>query len=95
MTASMSTSTADERQKYTDKLAKSSIKSIAGTKVAKLDTTDGFRYILADDSWLLIRFSGTEPLIRIYAESQTMEQVQKLLDSGKKVVGYLRYGQFR
>jgi len=77
----------DERQKYTDKLAKSSIKSIAGTEVVKLDTTDGFRYILSDDSWLLIRFSGTEPLIRIYAESQTTKQVQKLLDSGKKLLG--------
>jgi phosphomannomutase len=77
----------DERQKYTDKLAKSSIKSIAGTEVSRVDTTDGYRYILSDDSWLLIRFSGTEPLIRIYAESQTIEQVQKLLDSGKKLLG--------
>jgi alpha-D-glucose phosphate-specific phosphoglucomutase len=77
----------DERQKYTDKLAKSSIKSIAGMQVAKLDTTDGFRYILSDDSWLLIRFSGTEPLIRIYAESHSPEEVQKLLDSGKKMLG--------
>jgi alpha-D-glucose phosphate-specific phosphoglucomutase len=77
----------DERQKYTDKLAKSSIKSIAGIEVARVDTTDGFRYILADDSWLLIRFSGTEPLIRIYAESHSPEEVQKLLDSGKKMLG--------
>jgi alpha-D-glucose phosphate-specific phosphoglucomutase len=77
----------DERQKYTDKLAKSSIKYIAGTEVAKLDKRDGFRYILSDDSWLLIRFSGTEPLIRIYAESNTEKQVQKLLDSGRKILG--------
>jgi len=77
----------DERQKYTDKLAKSSVKSIAGTEVSRVDTTDGYRYILSDDSWLLIRFSGTEPLIRIYAESNTMKQVQKLLDSGKKLLG--------
>jgi len=78
---------ADERQKYIDKLVKSSIKSIAGKEVAKLEITDGFRYILTDDSWLLIRSSGTEPLIRIYAESQTMEQVQKLLDSGRQLLG--------
>ena len=77
----------DERQKYTDKLAKSSVKSIGDVKIAKVDTTDGFRYILSDDSWLLIRFSGTEPLIRIYAESDTMKQVQKLLNSGKKLLG--------
>jgi len=77
----------DEHRKYTDKLAKSSVESIAGTKVARVDTTDGFRYILSDNSWLLIRFSGTEPLIRIYAESSTLKQVQKLLDGGKKLLG--------
>jgi phosphomannomutase len=52
-----------------------------------VDTTDGFRYILSDDSWLLIRFSGTEPLIRIYAESDTVKQVQKILEGGKKLLG--------
>jgi alpha-D-glucose phosphate-specific phosphoglucomutase len=77
----------DERQKYTNKLAKSSIKSIAGTEVSRVDTTDGYRYILSDDSWLLIRFSGTEPLIRIYAESNTMKHVQKILEGGKKLLG--------
>jgi alpha-D-glucose phosphate-specific phosphoglucomutase len=78
---------ADEHKKYTDKLAGSTIKSIAGKEVARVDTTDGFRYILSDDSWLLIRFSGTEPLIRIYAESSTIKQVQKLLDGGRKLLG--------
>jgi alpha-D-glucose phosphate-specific phosphoglucomutase len=77
----------DQRQKYTDKLAGSQVKSIGGKDVAKVDTRDGFRYILSDDSWLLIRFSGTEPLIRIYAESSTTKQVQKLLDNGKKLLG--------
>jgi alpha-D-glucose phosphate-specific phosphoglucomutase len=77
----------DEHRKYTDRLANSSIKSIAGTEVVRVDTTDGFRYILSDDSWLLIRFSGTEPLIRIYAESNTEKRVQKILEGGKKLLG--------
>ena len=77
----------DERQKLKEKLAQSSVSSIAGTKVEKLDTTDGYRYLLADDSWLLIRFSGTEPLVRIYAEGHSPEQVQKLLGSGSKFLG--------
>ncbi|MCJ7515882.1 MAG: phosphoglucomutase/phosphomannomutase family protein [Dehalococcoidia bacterium] len=77
----------DAHRKYTDKLANSSIKSIAGKEVVRVDTTDGFRYILSDDSWLLIRFSGTEPLIRIYAESDTVKQVQKILEGGKKLLG--------
>ena len=76
-----------DRQKLTEKLTQRTISSIAGAKVAKLDTTDGYRYLLADDSWLLIRFSGTEPLVRIYAESHTPEQVQKLLDNGRKLLG--------
>ncbi|MCJ7654904.1 MAG: phosphoglucomutase/phosphomannomutase family protein, partial [Dehalococcoidia bacterium] len=78
---------ADERQKLTEKLAQSSVNSIAGIKVAKLDTTDGYKYYLADDSWLLIRFSGTEPLIRVYAEGHSPEQVQKLLEGGRKLLG--------
>ena len=77
----------DERQAITSKLAQSPVSSIADIKVTRLDTIDGFRYVLADESWLLIRFSGTEPLVRIYAESHSTEQVQKLLDSGKKLVG--------
>ena len=76
-----------DRQKLTRKLTKRPIDSIAGTRVEKLDTTDGYRYLLADDSWLLIRFSGTEPLVRIYAEGHSPEQVQKLLESGRKLLG--------
>ena len=77
----------DDRQTLSRRLTQSPINSIAGIEVAKLDTTDGFRYLLADDSWLLIRFSGTEPLIRIYAEGHSPEQVQKLLDSGRELLG--------
>ena len=60
---------------------------IDGVKVVKFDTIDGFRFILADTTWLLIRFSGTEPLLRIYAESSTPARVAKLLELGKKLAG--------
>jgi phosphomannomutase len=43
---------------------------------------DGVKYILADDSWLLIRPSGTEPVLRIYAEARTDAQVKALLREG-------------
>ncbi|UCH51484.1 MAG: phosphoglucomutase/phosphomannomutase family protein, partial [Chloroflexota bacterium] len=78
---------ADDRQMFSDKLSKGDVSSIAGLKVARLDTTDGYKYYLSDDSWLLLRFSGTEPLIRIYAEGHTPEQVQKLLENGKGLLG--------
>lgn len=78
---------AGESQSISDSIIQGSVDSIAGTKVVKLDTTDGFRFLLADGSWLLIRFSGTEPLVRVYAESHSSEQVQKLLENGRELLG--------
>ena len=57
----------------------------AGCKVVKL--ADGFRFILADTTWLLIRFSGTEPVLRIYAESDSLARVERLLELGKELAG--------
>ena len=76
----------DKRDVITSRLASSSPDIIADTKVIKIDTTDGFRFFLADGSWLLIRFSGTEPLVRLYAEGGSLEKVRKLLDGGRKIV---------
>ncbi|MFP3898039.1 MAG: phosphoglucomutase/phosphomannomutase family protein [Dehalococcoidia bacterium] len=61
--------------------------TIAGSKVTAADTTDGFRFFLDDGSWLLIRFSGTEPLVRIYSEAGSIERANELLDEGKWLVG--------
>jgi phosphomannomutase len=58
-----------------------------GIKIVKSDSTDGLRIILADDTWLLIRFSGTEPVLRIYAESNHPTRVERLLKFGKKLAG--------
>ena len=77
----------DQHQILMDKLNKGSIESIAGIKVAKLNKTDGYKYFLEDGSWLLLRFSGTEPLIRIYSESHSPQQVQRLLASGREILG--------
>jgi len=76
-----------ERQTIINRLRDNPPESIEGVKVNKIDTTDGFRYLLADNSWLLIRFSGTEPVLRIYAESSSEEKVKKLLEAGKKLAG--------
>jgi alpha-D-glucose phosphate-specific phosphoglucomutase len=70
-----------------ERVSKSSPREINGLAVERIDTIDGFRYVLADGSWLLIRFSGTEPLLRIYAESDTPQNVEKLLGAGKKFAG--------
>mgnify|MGYP001091743973 CR=1 FL=1 len=76
-----------KRQKIIHRLTSGSISTIAGTKISRVDTTDGFRFLLADESWLLIRFSGTEPLVRLYAEGESLEKVRKLLDEGRILIG--------
>ena len=70
----------------TEKLKNSPPKFIAGKKVCKMKTYDGIKFILQDSSWLLLRFSGTEPLIRIYAEASSDKRVQQLLDAGKRII---------
>jgi phosphomannomutase len=77
----------DERRGMTRRLEESQPPKIDGTAVVNKDTFDGFRFTLADDSWLLVRFSGTEPLLRIYAEASSQAAVERLLEAGKKLVG--------
>ena len=61
--------------------------TLAGGEVTGVTTMDGYRYDLADGSWLLIRFSGTEPLLRVYAEAPTMARVQQLVQAGRELTG--------
>jgi phosphomannomutase len=55
---------------------------LAGQRVVQISDRDGVKYILADGSWLLIRPSGTEPVLRIYAEARSESAVQTLLEEG-------------
>lgn len=54
------------------------VKELAGYSVTKVETIDGFKYYV-DNGWLLVRPSGTEPLIRFYAEAESIEKAEKLL----------------
>ncbi len=78
---------AEEREAITDRIAGSKLNELGGIKVNQFDTMDGFRFNLADKSWLLIRFSGTEPIIRIYAESDSLDKVANLLKAGRELAG--------
>ncbi|HEV2491809.1 MAG TPA: phosphoglucomutase/phosphomannomutase family protein [Terriglobia bacterium] len=60
-------------------------KRIAGLKVASVDELDGFKMTFDDSTWLLVRASGTENLLRLYAEASTREQVKALLDEMTKL----------
>jgi alpha-D-glucose phosphate-specific phosphoglucomutase len=76
-----------ERQMIVDRVKHARPAEIGGSPVARIDTFDGFRFLLADTSWLLVRFSGTEPLLRIYAESNSPERVRDLLATGRRLAG--------
>lgn len=62
-------------------------KSIAGLKVKGLNSLDGYKFMLEDGGWLLIRFSGTEPLIRVYCETTHQDKVQDILNEGLIIAG--------
>jgi alpha-D-glucose phosphate-specific phosphoglucomutase len=59
--------------------------TIGGESVKEVGTNDGVKYIMADDSWLLIRPSGTEPVLRVYAEGRSQEMLTALIEYGKEV----------
>jgi phosphomannomutase len=61
--------------------------TVAGLKVLQLVTVDGFQFKLEDGGWLLIRFSGTEPILRVYCETLHADKVQAILQDGLKIAG--------
>ena len=60
--------------------------SVAGRTVERVVTIDGFKTVLADGSWILVRPSGTEPKLRIYAEAESAARVDELLEAGRGIV---------
>jgi phosphomannomutase len=61
--------------------------TLGGLKVTELVTVDGFQFKLEDGGWLLIRFSGTEPIMRVYCETTHQEKVKEILQDGLKIAG--------
>ena len=61
--------------------------SVGGLRVTGRQTTDGYKYTLEDGGWLLIRFSGTEPLVRVYCETTSHDRVQPILHDGLALAG--------
>ena len=73
------------KQEMTEFFTMQAPKEIGNEKVDEISQRDGVKYIMADDLWLLIRPSGTEPVLRVYAEGRTNEMVKALIGYGKKV----------
>ena len=72
------------RSRLLGQLQNQPLKEIADKAVVDCQTIDGYKFRLADQSWLMIRFSGTEPVLRLYCEAPTIEQVQQTLAWAKQ-----------
>jgi len=69
-------------KEFVQSLGQAPLESVAGYEVSAVETLDGTKLILYDESWLLFRQSGTEPVLRIYSEATSQEKVKSLLDAG-------------
>ena len=74
------------KAEMTEFLTKKAPSEIGGQKVEEISQRDGVKYIMGDDSWLLIRPSGTEPVLRVYAEGRNAEMLKALMAVAESVV---------
>jgi phosphomannomutase len=70
-------------QELIERLAKATPPELAGYAISGVETTDGTKLLFDDESWLLFRQSGTEPMLRIYSEATTVEKSNALLAAGE------------
>jgi phosphomannomutase len=79
---------AAEREAILERVRSATPETIAGFPVESINTTDGWKYILGNGGgWMLIRFSGTEPVMRVYTETTRKESVRPILDAGLELAG--------
>jgi phosphomannomutase len=77
----------DQRSAIQQRVAAAEPGRLASLRVEGKDTPDGTRFKLEGGAWLIVRFSGTEPLLRIYAEADSHDRVRSLLEAGKALAG--------
>jgi phosphomannomutase len=74
-----------DRDRVVARLAGAPPTALLSVPLLRTDTRDGVKLIRADHSWVMLRASGTEPLLRIYAEAPTEDEVRALLDWGQQL----------
>ncbi len=80
---------AQKKVEIMDRLHATQPRELAGhtvKKIVPLDTKDGVKFFVDDGSWLLVRLSGTEPLVRVYTETRAENEVKPMLDAGERMV---------
>jgi phosphomannomutase len=76
-----------EKLQLVKDLAAGGIANIAGLEVVRVNFSDGFKYMFEDGAWLLIRPSGTEPVLRLYSEAGDPVRVELLLKAARGIAG--------
>lgn len=74
-----------DKERKLRKIIKNPPGNLGDRKVVNVETIDGLKLNFTDDDWLLFRFSGTEPLLRYYAESGTKKEVERLMSLGSEL----------
>ena len=77
----------DQKETIIARVESATPESVGGMTLLAVDKTDGFKFKLHGGSWLLIRFSGTEPIIRVYCETDDESRVQPILQDGLRIAG--------
>jgi phosphomannomutase len=76
-----------DREEKEARILDSKPQTIGGLNVTGLNTMDGYKFELEDGGWMLIRFSGTEPIMRVYCETTHKDNVKSILQDGLKIAG--------
>ena len=75
----------DKKSKLMEMLNSDPLKDVLGKRVIAVNKKDGYKFICEDSSWLMLRLSGTEPILRVYAEAPTEKKALAILEFGKEL----------
>ena len=78
--------TEEIKQRVLENCQEGKYSSFGNYKISTVETIDGFKFLLGNDEWVMIRASGTEPVLRIYSESSTDEKAAKILEATKNEI---------
>ena len=76
----------EQKNRLMDFLKKNPVKKVLGKDVVEIKDYDGYKFITKDRSWLMLRLSGTEPIVRVYAEAPNEKKALEALEEGKRLV---------
>ena len=76
----------DKKDAFIKRISSNPPSEILGKKIINVKTIDGVKFECEDESWLLLRFSGTEPVVRFYAEAPTMEEAVAMTENGESML---------